>query len=137
MPAWPLLQHCPVCTTLLCKRLTVDCGKSSSRADWKSRHKVECRWPRQFEVYDLVWSKHLPNSEGAAGMPWRLLSRGAPRGDDTEWLAESFWKENRQHVRQAALQQQANMLGLRLPPANLKDLCQKRGIEPPPACRGY
>ena len=48
------------------------------RADWKSRHKVECRGPRQFEVYDLVWSKDLPNSEGAAGMPVALIRHAMP-----------------------------------------------------------
>ena len=106
-------------------------------ADWKARHKVECFGPRQFGLYDLVTSKDLPNSEGVGGMPWRLLSRGEPRGDDTEWLAQSFWNDSTQHVRQVALKQQLNLWGMRLPPAHLKGICELRGIEPPPACRGY
>ena len=46
-------------------------------ADWRWRHRVECRSAKapQFYVRDMVMSDALPGSTGADGTPWRLLRK--------------------------------------------------------------
>ena len=101
-------------------------------ADWRWRHKVECRnqaaphfWPRDFV------------SSASVGGVWILVERGSPDADGTVWLATPFEKDDPlevEYLSERLLRHDSAAMSLRLPLKLVKERCEQMGWPLPKGC---